>query len=673
MWNLAQHLNCDGVQSTGLPMKKAPCACAKAALTLDAPTVRLRTEAIRYLDSALLELSSSAGNDVSRALRTAAESADADAAAKEREEQEAAELAAKFEKEAAAVRDRAEKEALKAAAKAEKEAAKAAAEARRAVEEERAKQEAEARKAAAAAAKAEKEAAALLTREQRETKAREEAEARATAKAEREARAREEAEARAAAKAEKEVGKMEAAVAAAERKAAAEHAKAEAERAKAEAAVVAREQIEAEREAEKERQQRGSPSPRSSAASISQQRLERAQSRFSGIGGINPLGALRRNSAAGASDEPRGGDSGTSAFAVARSKAAERALEGAPVASRDADGAAPVAGPPLSTQVIQAAAIWLQAWRDARGVGVRAHEMGAVCGFTADCCALHRDGETLVSVGGDGDAKSVSIYSARSGRVRASMRGHTDKVCSVAIDGDVIASGSRDRTIRLWTLSGAGGECFATLEGCKDLIHGLALRGDVLLSGEGGGKKTGGIATARLWSVRAATCVATFGEHTASIFGVALGAELGVTASHDTTARVWQTAEPEGKSCGVLRHPAFVHSASIAQDLAATGCGDGKVRVWALSERFPCLQTLDHSGVGLPISSVRLEGAVLVSGGEDRNVKVWSIAGEGACVCTLPHGEAVKGLALSPSLGLVASTGGLSDRLVLWRAAPPPT
>ena len=108
-----------------------------------------------------------------------------------------------------------------------------------------------------------------------------------------------------------------------------------------------------------------------------------------------------------------------------------------------------------------------------------------------------------------------------------------------------------------------------------------------------------------------------------------------------------------------------MHSVSVDGGFAATGCGDGRARLWSLAS-FTCLFSLDHS-VGLPLSSVRLLGSgLLVTGGEDRQVKVWSLAGGGGCVATLNHGAAVKGLAVSPA-GFVASVG--ANGLTLWRAS----
>ena len=336
---------------------------------------------------------------------------------------------------------------------------------------------------------------------------------------------------------------------------------------------------------------------------------------------------------------------------------------------------------------------WLEPWHN--WGGARSAEMDGALTVQADCLSF--DGkDTLVCIGGDGDARSVSLYSLKLGHVTKSLHGHTDKVVSVACQGDLIASGSKDLTIRIW--SRRSGQRTATLIGCEAPVHGLALQGALLFSGEGGGVGRGA-GIARLWSLSTGKSISVFTEHQGAIWSVALEDGVGVSASHDATARVWPTNGSNDSSLGCLHHPAWVCSVSLDGNLAATGCADKRVRLWSLTS-YGCTRILEHGGGGSapvsPVFSVRLVrgGQALLSGGNDHNVKIWHLRGgsrsaegieDGAagdtdepeisveCVATLPHEENVRGLAVLPQLKCVVSAGGRSaSGVVVWKPAPPP-
>ena len=440
----------------------------------------------------------------------------------------------------------------------------------------------------------------------------------------------------------------------------------------------------------KERKQPATPSAASKTAS---QRLERAQNRM--MATLQNARRMENNSDAGRKLFGLSSSSAVGA-AAAQNLAASRQKEekemaptrsvvrGSPGAAEgDTEFAAEQLEFDMEESNLSAAEAtgraeqWLDAWRSggckaADGLTANTSDPQGR-GITADCLVCYRD--ALVFPGDDGDASCVSIYSVRLGSMVRSLRGHTETVCCVACERDVIASGGKDALIKLW--SGRTGECTATLEGSDDAVHGLALRGDWLLSGEAAAK--GAKAKARLWSVSSLECISVFAEHNKSIWSVALADGLALTASHDTTARAWSLSG-SSTSRATLLHPQFVVSSVSAEgNVAATGCGDGLVRLWSLST-FSCIRTFAHCGgdkPGLrsmagetfnPVFSVCLKGSLLVSGGHEKTVKVWSLDGE--CIATLAHGAAVRGLAVSgpcrDSEGFIASSGGKVGGIV-WQ------
>ena len=487
------------------------------------------------------------------------------------------------------------------------------------------------------------------------------------------------AEAAAKLKADKEA----AAARSAEEKAAAAEAAAKVRAAKeAEKAAVERGrallQADGEKDQAKEDGERARTAPAAMAVSasspagnVAQQRLDRSSGRLTGV--LN----RRRSSAGGDADGggagggcEGGGEGSIKLSSVGASNAAAKSLLGK---EGEADGGAADGGGGggqsglLSQSSARAASAWLKPWRE--GGGSRIAEIGYCGSFSGDCLACDEEGgDTIVGIGGDGDGTNVSVYSARKGEVTQVFMGHTDLVGCVALQGDLVVSGARDKAIRFW--SRKTGKCTATLEGCEDSIYGLALRGDTLLSGEGSQK----VGRVRQWAIKAQKLESTFAEkHGGPVWSVATNGDVAVSASFDYTAKVWPLMRTDGevRSKATLKHPNWVLSVSVEADLAATGCGDRIVRLWSLSS-FCCLRTLTHGSgfVANAVFSVRLVGGVLVSGSEDKTLKIWSLTpeDEGECIATLTHGATVKGLALSRKGGLLASAGGNLKKLAVWRA-----
>ena len=683
------------------------CTCAAAAARLDGELLSLRTAGIRLLDDVLQASAVSAAEEQSN--RAAAR----ELRAVMKKVWELAEAEWRSARTAVHEASKQQRELDKAAARAEAQAARAQAEAEAALAQARGKQEAEAR--ARAKAEAAEEARQRTQAEKEERKAdaaRGKAEEAAKRKAEAEA-AKAEAE---RVKAEKEERKADAASdkaeEAAKRKAEAEAAKAEAERVKAEAAELAR--LEAQQEIERQiaaamekpkrpdqaeaaaasldASSKTSESPRGSATSTAQARLERAQSRFAGL--------RRRSTDSGGSGAPAASASEAHSGASRLSSHSffGRGAGGAKSESQAPYRAANVQEPAESSHDAamraqqhadaKAGGAWLRPWQESGGV--RAAEMDATVSLNGSCLcgddAVDSGESLLACIGGDGDGKSVSVYSGRHGKLLQTLTGHTDLVCCVALQGDLVVSAGRDQTIRLW--SRKRGACTATVSGCAGPVYALAVSGNLLLSGEGSAKA----GTVRRWVLEnaGATAHSAGAEHAGPVWCISIGADAAISASYDTTCRVWPIAGSEGgettamASTGKLPHPSWVNAVSVHGDLAATGCGDGKLRLWSL-DSLSCLRTLTHSqgisGTADPmrssqlksyqIYSVYLTSGVLVSGSEE-TLKVWSLpagGGEPECVTTMSHGSKVKGLALCWKGGLIASAGGTVKKVIVWRAA----
>jgi len=115
----------------------------------------------------------------------------------------------------------------------------------------------------------------------------------------------------------------------------------------------------------------------------------------------------------------------------------------------------------------------------------------------------HEQGVTSLTFSADGQMlasgsvdSTIRLWDRSSGKELAVLRGHEKGVRSVLFspDGQTIASGSDDKTIRLWDR--ASGKELAVLRGHEDKVSSVAFSPDGLILASGSGDKT-----IRLWDL----------------------------------------------------------------------------------------------------------------------------------------------------------------------------
>ncbi|MDF5730295.1 MAG: serine/threonine protein kinase, partial [Rhizonema sp. PD38] len=117
------------------------------------------------------------------------------------------------------------------------------------------------------------------------------------------------------------------------------------------------------------------------------------------------------------------------------------------------------------------------------------------------------------------------------------LTGHSSWVISVAIspDGNTLASGSNDKTIKLWNL--ATGEQTRTLQGHSDLVHSVAISPDGKTLTSGSVDKT-----IKLWNLATGEQIRTLQGHSDSVISVAISPDGKTLASgsFDKTIKIWR-------------------------------------------------------------------------------------------------------------------------------------
>ncbi len=131
----------------------------------------------------------------------------------------------------------------------------------------------------------------------------------------------------------------------------------------------------------------------------------------------------------------------------------------------------------------------------------------------------------------------IWIYDAETGEELDLLTGHTGSVSSVAFspDGNTLASGSRDNTIRLWDV--ATGKHLHTLTGHKWRVSSVAFSpdGNTLASGSRDN-------TIRLWDVATGRDRHTLTGHKGTVLSVAFSPDGNTLASgsRDGTVLLWE-------------------------------------------------------------------------------------------------------------------------------------
>ena len=271
------------------------------------------------------------------------------------------------------------------------------------------------------------------------------------------------------------------------------------------------------------------------------------------------------------------------------------------------------------------------------------------------------DGKVLAS---GSDDKTIKLWDVGSRREIATLTGHSNEVLSVSFspDGQVLASGSYE-TIKLWDV-GSRRE-IATLKGHSNWVQSVSFSPDGQVLASGSYDKT-----IKLWDVGSRREIATLKGHSDVVYSVSFSPDGQVLASGsvDNTIKLWDVGSR--REIATLKgHSNWVLSVSFSPDgqVLASGSKDGTIKLWDVGSRREIATLKGHSNTVLSVS-FSPDGQVLASGSHDDTIKLWDVGSRREIATLTGHSNEVLSVPFSPD-GQVLASGSFDKTIKLWDVA----
>ena len=239
-------------------------------------------------------------------------------------------------------------------------------------------------------------------------------------------------------------------------------------------------------------------------------------------------------------------------------------------------------------------------------------------------CFYTPDGELLVA---SGCGRDVQVWSATNCKLLHSFRGHTSTITCAAFPQnsgyDLLASGSGDHTVRLWSRQNQEMPLVYTFDGHTDWVRSIVFSENAKFLASGGDDSI-----VCLWSVATHSLIHTFHCH-GWIFNVAFSPDGRSLLSAGHNVEVWST--DSGKLLQTPQGHTRVTSVAFSPDgqILASGTDDTLLNLWLVSDSDT---QLIHTFAGhtRPVHTVAFapDGRMIATAADDSTFRIWSVASQ---------------------------------------------